>query len=512
MLFRCNSGTLKNFPKITLRLATIHKISLKILFLKPEHLRMKLKFLYIGCCLLVISAFASKSFSQQFTLEIQIKNQPVNHVVIGKISGDDFKPADTILVYPVKTASAAKIKKAGFKFPPNYSPGMYRLVFGQTTYAKVMNAAPQQLDFIFNNENLIFETDFEAPQDSLLVILSEENRVWNEFQHKEKVYRKELLELEQEINYYKNKEQQNEAARKTVEFNLLQKEREAFISQMAEKYPNLLATEMIKMYREPFTDGNLTQQERKAVFHKEFFTPLDFTNETLINSSVYTDRIFYYLTSYNQPGMTKQQLENEYIKAVDVVLANTNRNQKVYEFILGYLVHGFEVLKMDKVLNYIAENYSGTTCQTDEKTTLERKLEAQKMKVGTVVPDFTLNDMNGDPVTLSQVLKEKTLVLFWANWCPHCNEMIPFIKNWAKQHNDLEVVAVSLDTSAEDWKNGVLKFGTESWFNLSDLKKWDGQVAADYNIFATPTLYLIDNERKIIAKPVTVQDLTKLNL
>ena len=197
---------------------------------------------------------------------------------------------------------------------------------------------------------------------------------------------------------------------------------------------------------------------------------------------------------------------------MDVILANTNKNQKVYEFILGYMVHGFEVLKMDNVLNYIAENYSGTTCQTDEKTTLERKLEAQKMKVGTVVPDFTLNDINGDPVTLSQVLKEKTLVLFWASWCPHCNEMIPFIKNWAKQHNDLEVVAVSLDTSAEEWKNGVLKLGTESWFNLSDLKKWDGEVAAGYNIFATPTLFIIDKNRKILAKPVTVQDLTKLNL
>ena len=40
-----------------------------------------------------------------------------------------------------------------------------------------MNEAPQQLDFIFNNEDIIFETDFEKPAENLLVVLSEENRV-----------------------------------------------------------------------------------------------------------------------------------------------------------------------------------------------------------------------------------------------------------------------------------------------------------------------------------------------
>jgi hypothetical protein len=45
---------------------------------------------------------------------------------------------------------------------------------------------------------------------------------------------------------------------------------------------------------------------------------------------------------------------------------------------------------MNKVLTYIAENYSGSLCQTDEKTTLERKLEFQKMKPGDLVPDFTM--------------------------------------------------------------------------------------------------------------------------
>jgi len=480
----------------------------------------KIIFIFIGLAVLITVAFHASS--QPFTLEIQIKNQPDEPIYIGKIKGDKFIPIDTLKVFKVTTGNSVltnQTKKTSFTFPENSAPGTYRLIFGQTTYAKIMNETPQQLDFIFNNENLIFETDFIAPEDSLLVILSEENRVWFEFVRKKKEYVKKLKELELEINYCQDHlavKTQPSTAGETLcnqyitKFNDLQKQRDDLINETIGRYPKLLASVMIKMYHEPFLDGNLTSQQRKEIFQKDFFNSLDFTDERLINSSVYSNRIFYFLTSYNQPGFTKEQLENEYKKAVDVVISNTNKNQKVYEFILDYMVHGFEVLKMDNVIDYIADNYSGTTCQTDEKTTLERKLDSREMKVGSVVPDFTLNDINGDPVTLSEIQKDKTLVLFWASWCPHCNEMMPFIKNWVKQHN-MEVVAVSLDTSKTEWKNGVFKLGMESWFNLSDLKEWDGKVATDYNVYATPTMFIIDKNRKILAKPVTSVDLAKLS-
>lgn len=470
----------------------------------------KAKFIFIF--LIVLTTLAFQSFAQPFTLEIQVDNQPDNHIVFGKISGDDFKPLDTLLVHPVNKTNSLNSKASKYTFPEQLPPGMYRLVFGQTTYARVMNEAPQELDFIFNNEDIILETDFDAPEDSLLVVLSEENRIWVEFLRKEKKVETELKEWEKEVDFYQNKgvsDSDNNLQTAINHFNTLQKEREVLIDEMISRYPNLLATAMIKMYREPFLNGNLSQQQRQALFQKEFFNELEFNDERLINSSVYTDRIFYYLTSYNQPGFTKEQLENEYIKAVDAVLAHTNQNPKVYEFILGYLVHGFEVLKMEKVIDYIANNYSGTTCQTDEKTTLERKLAAREMKPGTIVPDFTLNDLNGTPFTLSKIQKDKTLLLFWASWCPHCNELIPYIKSWVNHHN-MEVVAISLDTSKTEWKEGISNLGIESWINVADLKKCDGKVATEYNVYATPTMFIIDKNRKIMAKPVTDVDLAEL--
>jgi len=160
--------------------------------------------------------------------------------------------------------------------------------------------------------------------------------------------------------------------------------------------------------------------------------------------------------------------------------------------------------------NYIAEKYINTTCQTDEKTTLERRLASwQKMKIGNTVPDFTLNDINGDPITLSQVQKEKTLLLFWASWCPHCTEMLPKLKEWykTKKPADLEIITVSLDTSKVEWQTFIYEHGFDLWYNLSDLKGWDGEAVQEYNIYATPTMFLIDRNRKVLSKPITLKDI-----
>ncbi len=433
-----------------------------------------------------------------------IKNQPDNSIVLGEVKGDKVTPIDS---------ARAINNQVKFAFPNGSHPGVYRLILGQTLYARIMNETPQQLDFIFNDENIILETDFDSPEDKLVVILSEENRVWNEFKRREILFREELNTVEKEVDYYEDSSDKEKQGKSIESYNRLQKRRDEFITEITEKNTGLLASKMILLFREPFLDGYLSTNLRKKLFQTEYLKNKDFTNETLIYSQVYTDMIFSYLVSYNQKDFTQAQRETEYKKAVDVILAITNKDPKIFEFILDYLVHGFEVLKMNNVIEYIADNYSGTIVETDEKTTLERKLLSYKMRPGTEVPDFTLNDINGDPVTLSEVQKEKTLLLFWASWCPNCNEMIAYIKNWIKQQNTPpEVVAVSLDTSEEEWKNAVSMHKIGAWFNLSDLKEWNGKVATEYNIYATPTMFIIDRNRKILATPASEDDLKKTKL
>lgn len=474
--------------------------------------------------------------AQSYTIQLQVTGQQEKKVVIGKIRGDKFIPLDSLLLHLVTSGSPAESGQKDnrqvspghqvnfsivtFQFPENATPGMYRLILGKTRVAQIMNEPPQQLDFIFNHENIAFETDFKAPEDNLKIILSEENKVWFGFKKQEKVLKSQIKELEMEVNYYQAQgvgvsNSDNAVTNCITRYNRLQKGRDSLITKTSEQHPNLFAAKLIKMYREPFLEGNLTEQQRKEVFKNEFFNQRDFTDKSLINTSIYTERAFQYLMAYAQKGLTREQQEQEFLKATEIILEATHpmtssnwmNNDNIYEFILDFLVRGFEKMNLEKVLKSIANKYEGTTCQTDEKTTLERRLAFLKfMTVGATVPDFTLPDIIGDPVTLSRIQEEKTLLIFWASWCPHCNEMLPQIKNWQKQNKDVELVAVSLDTSEMEWKNKVTELGIESWYNLSDLKGWDGEIATKYNIYATPTLVVIGKDLKIISLPVNINE------
>lgn len=300
------------------------------------------------CLTLLFAFFFNHGFSQTYSAEFIVNGQPETQVILGTIRGDDFVAIDSML------ATSEKIQ---FSFPANAHPGVYRLILGQTPYARVMDEAPQQLDFIFNKKSIKINTEFKYPKDSIEVLSSKENTLWFLFLSYEQNYKNQFAILENEVDNFWAKKDTVNALEKSNEFNRLQMARDLFIGQNAQQNKGLLAAKMMYQYREPIVDGYLTPSERKAVYQKDFFKTVDFSDERLINSSVYTDKAFEYLVSCNNPAYTKEQRETEYIKAVDVIFENTNKNEKVHQFIIDYLIHGFKVLQLENVISYINENH-----------------------------------------------------------------------------------------------------------------------------------------------------------
>jgi hypothetical protein len=88
--------------------------------------------------------------------------------------------------------------------------------------------------------------------------------------------------------------------------------------------------------------------------------------------------------------------------------------------------------------------------------------------------------------------------------------MLPKLKDWyADKPEGYEIIAVSIDSTKNDWQQKVCDLGIELWYNLSDLKGWDGMITEAYNIYATPTMFILNEDREIIAKPVTFSDLIR---
>ncbi|NPA36664.1 MAG: AhpC/TSA family protein [Chlorobi bacterium] len=441
-------------------------------------------------------------FSQDYKIEIFIDKLPDNKIITGSVRGDKFTPADTVV------AEEGTVK---FTIPENEHTGVYRVILGQTVYAQVMHEPPQKIDFIFNKEDVILRTDFEHPFDSLTVVSSNENNVWHKFLAQENIYSKELNDLVRQINYFQHSNDEFYTEKKKQEiirrYNDIQHKRDELITAITTKYPDLYAAKLIKMYRSPFLDGNLPKEKRDSVYSKEFFKLLNFSNPSLMNSEIITDRIFEYIMNNVPADQPRERQIVELKNTVDRIIDNTSANEEVNDFVVDYLLRGFERLGFTEVLNHIADLYTPKVpCTSDSKSTFRRRLDFLKMKKGMTVPDFKLLSITGDSVSLADVQSEYKLILFWASWCPHCEQLLPDIYQWYLNRSlDVEVVAISVDTNPDAWKEFLQNRGY-NWINCVESDGWDGKVAVKYNVYATPTMFLIDNENKIIAKPLSFSD------
>jgi len=136
------------------------------------------------------------------------------------------------------------------------------------------------------------------------------------------------------------------------------------------------------------------------------------------------------------------------------------------------------------------------------KTMQERLVSLKAVAIGQKAPDFTLNDADGNPVSLYSKLGGNTrlmLVDFWASWCGPCRQENPNVVKVWKEYNKMgfDVFGVSLDRSKDDWQKAI-KDDNLTWTHVSDLKYWDCAPAKMYAVSAIPSNFLLDGEGIIV--------------
>lgn len=283
-------------------------------------------------------------WSQNYAVKFEIANQPATKIVLGWVKGDSFTAMDSL-----QTSG----EQFQFTLTENNHAGVYRVILGKTPYARLMEQAPQQLDFIFNYENISIQTDFKTPFDSALVILSEENRLWYSVRRKHADYKNKHSLLQKEVDHFWNSNDTTSAWQKSNDYNRLQMAHDIFLGQQTQQNASLLASKFFACYREPLTDAYLTPEERQQVYQQDFFKTVDFSHPELMYSTVYTDKVFEYLVSFNNPNYTQAERERVYKPAVDEIMKHIQKDEEVFIFLKNYLIHGFELLQMQSVVNYI---------------------------------------------------------------------------------------------------------------------------------------------------------------
>lgn len=127
---------------------------------------------------------------------------------------------------------------------------------------------------------------------------------------------------------------------------------------------------------------------------------------------------------------------------------------------------------------------------------------------GFLGPDFTLPDLNGRQVRLSDFRGKKAVFLnFWASWCPSCQEEMPTMEKLYQgfRARGLEIVAVSIDKNKAD----VAKFVKQHGLTFPIVLDPDFKVAGEYRVTGIPTHYFIEKTGVIRSRDVGSKDWSK---
>lgn len=430
-------------------------------------------------------------FAQQIEIKIKGTNEKV---FLSGLSGEKISLIDSI-----SSNSKSKIQ---FNLSDRHL-GTYRLTFNKNKW----------LDFIYDNEPIEIETDANNTFDSLKVIKSESNKIYYEFAKFNKDYKtkSELIQLilaryPKEDDYYQ-----------TTKEKLIQVQDDYldFVNITAQVNPKSFIARYVRSVQLPVVDVEIPVDKQLPYLKTHALDNVNFYDDGLIYSDAFTNKAIEYLTYYRNPQLPIGLLEKEFEAAIDTILNKAKVNEIVYKHIVEYLLDGFKKFGFDNVLNYIVENYviKDDLCLDEKLTTaLDRRIQqAKEFKIGNTVPNIVLSDSSGLLVDLSKINADKTLIIFYTSWCTHCQTLLPQIYELYKNQKakKFEVLAVSIDTSRTDWLNFV-RDNKLNWLNVSDLKGWEGQAVLDYYIYATPTMFLVDKDMRLLARPNITSELTDL--
>ncbi len=331
------------------------------------------------------------------------------------------------------------------------------------------------------------------------------------------------------IRFMGDRSQQRQALEQELRATETSQQRQAEIQQMiqsmeqevADKQNAIIADDpdgmlalLLKSQRDPelpdpprLPDGQLDTQTMYRIYVGNYFNNIDFSDERLLRTPVYHSRL---RLLFNNVLI---QHPDTIIREADRLLEKAMANNEFFRYTVWFITNYAEtsqVMGMNKLFVHMVENYYLTDhvdwISDERRERLRQRMEEIKpLLIGNVAPNITIQDPLKQPVVLHNIDAEYLVLYFWDSECSFCVQATPKIE---EAHNNLadygvRVFAVNTERDSSKWLEAIKDY-PDDWIHGHDTHNTSG-FRDTYNIYAIPKIFILDRDKKIIAKDIGVE-------
>lgn len=274
----------------------------------------------------------------------------------------------------------------------------------------------------------------------------------------------------------------------------------------------LQATRQIEVPEAPKdSNGKVDSTFQYRYYRAHYFDYFDLSDEALLRlpKPLYAEKLKEYLDKLVPPH------PDSIFREVNNLVKKAKKNPDTYKWcVWTCLTHygNHRIMGLDEVYvrlydAYVANGEMDFWLDKNMKQTVKEYVDKVRLSlIGNTGPNLTMQDASLKPRSLYDIKSTYTILYFFRPTCGHCREETPKLVefyNRNKKRFDLEVFAVNTDSSLADMKKFIAEMNVP-WITVSGPRSYVGPFSKFYHADLTPTIYILDNRKKIIAKKIDI--------
>lgn len=478
--------------------------------------------------IIMVALLTYSGYAQKHKIEVQVKGLSDTTLLLGYHYGEKKLVADTIRV---------DSKGRGvFEGDSLLDGGLYLVLIPNLRYFELIIDKDQEFKVVTDTADLFTNLQIEGSVDNQ-VFLDYQKKSGELYKKRKPVYDqlKKYFAIKDSVGLSTTQKQVIADSIKILQESLMaiQKEMMQFENEnIINKYPKGLLTSILLCTRDidipdyPRNEkGEITDSLFKYHYLKShYFDNVNLGDERLLKTPVYEMKIDNFF------DREVIQIPDSIIPEVDKLMSRILvQEDKGYEGKMYYhtLHHMFmkyqnpKYMGLDNIFVYLMEQYylkdklpKRVLADTAYMAKIKKRFdEMSKNRIGIKAPDLQLYSNKEEWMKLNSIQAEYIVLYFWDIECGHCKKTIPewndlYVSNKFKDKGVVSVL-VYTQTEMEEWKKFLIEKNLGTSVNLFDPYQ-NTNFRQLYDIYSTPVSYVLDKNKKIIAKripPETIVDL-----